>query len=243
MEVRPLLERGAIAVLPIGAAAKEHGPHLPLATDYLTAEALGARLAARADVLVWPTVGYAYYPAFVDYPGSTSVPEEVFEATVEALLRDLHRAGAKRALVWNTGVSTIRAVEAACIGMQESVRCAAVHVYRAAGYLSALDRRIEQPSLGARGEGHADEAETSVMLHLHPERVRMELAPCWTAPMAKRPWSPTDPSHPSYSPSGVRGDATLATAEKGAALVEAMLADAEAALARLATDESWRAPR
>ncbi len=220
--VRPRLEAGATAVLPIGAASKEHGPHLPMATDYLTAEALGARLAAEADVLVWPTVGYGYYPAFTAYPGSTSLPEPVFRATLEALVEDLRRAGASRTLLLNTGISTIRAVDAAGAGPDVT----AVHVYRGARYLEAVGAITEQP----RG-GHADESETSVMLHLHPALVAMDRAPTWTSPVAPGRWSPDDPSSANYSPPGIFGDATLATAAKGARLVDAMIADLLDALA------------
>jgi creatinine amidohydrolase len=218
-EVRPALEAGAVAVLPVGAAAKEHGPHLPLATDYLTAEALGRLLAERAEVLVWPTVGYGFYPAFVDYPGSTSLDAATFEATVAQLLADLIRAGASRALVLDTGVSTIAPIDRA-VARAVGARVAACHVYRGEKLAAAHDALIEQE----RGS-HADEAETSVMLHLHPELVDLDAAVAWTRPIAPGRWSPDDPRHPSHSPSGVYGDPTRATASKGRRLVEAMIED------------------
>lgn len=221
-EVRPILEAGAIAVLPVGAAAKEHGPHLPMQTDFLTAEALGRRLAAVANVLVWPAVGYGHYPAFRAYPGSTSVPEEVFESTIFALIEELRRPCGSRVLVLNTGVSTIRAIDSAC---SEQPGAGAAHVYRGPRYLEVAAAILEQP----RG-GHADEAETSVMLHLHPERVDLTKAPTWTREVPPGVWSPDDPSAPSYSPTGIYGDATLATAAKGKRLVDAMIEDALAAL-------------
>jgi len=221
-DVRPILDAGATAILPIGAEAKEHGPHLPFSTDHRTASSLGARLAETENVLVWPTVGYGHYPAFRHYPGSTSVPEGAFESTIQALLEDLARHEAKRILVLNTGISTIRGVDAAC-GYVE--RAGAIHVYRGERYLAVVGEVCEQE----RG-GHADEAETSVMLHLHPELVDMDRAPTWTAEVKPGPWSATDKSSPSYSPHGIFGDATLATAEKGTRLVAAMLEDLRAAL-------------
>ena len=224
IEVEARLAGGSVAILPIGAAAKEHGPHLPLATDWLTAEALGRAVAEREDVLVFPSLGYGFYPAFVAYPGSTSVPEVAFEETCRALVADLARAGARAILVANTGISTIRPLERALEGTTPR----ALHVYRGPRYLAALASTAEQP----RG-GHADEAETSIMLHLHPEHVRMERAPRWTQEVRPGRWSRDDPTSASYSPSGVHGDATLATAEKGARLFTAMLDDLAEALARL----------
>jgi creatinine amidohydrolase len=224
-DVRPRLEGGAIAVLPVGAAAKEHGPHLPLATDWLTAEALGAALAEQHDVLVWPTLGYGYYPAFVDYPGSTSISEASFEGAVRDVVADLVRAGARAVLVVNTGISTIRPIE---LALAKRTNTIAVHVYRGGRYLERLEALKQQP----RG-GHADEAETSIMLHLHPELVDMDRAAAWTQPVEAGRYSPDDPESRSYSPLGIFGDATLATREKGEKLFGAMLEDLGAALVEL----------
>ncbi len=79
-EVARRLENGAAAILPIGAAAKQHGFHLPMNTDRVQAEWLAARLADRIDALIWPTVAYGYYPAFAEYAGSSSLSAPVFEA-------------------------------------------------------------------------------------------------------------------------------------------------------------------
>ncbi|GAB5546685.1 MAG: creatininase family protein [Sandaracinaceae bacterium] len=218
IDVRDALERGAPAILPVGAAAKQHGLHLPMSTDQLTAEAMAARVAERVDGLAWPTVGYGHYPAFLDYPGSTSLPADVFSGVIEALLRDLVRAGAQRILILNTGISTIRPIEHARELVDADITVA--HLYRGERYLATKRAVCTQE----RGE-HADEAETSVMLHLHPERVNLAKARVWTTPVQPGRWTPTDPSSPSYSPQGVFGDPTHATAAKGAHLLEAMLED------------------
>src|SRR5437762_6245178 len=81
-EVVRRIDEGAAAILPIGAAAKQHGLHLPLNTDRIQAEWLSARLAEHIDALVWPTLAYGHYPAFVEYAGSTSLSDATFEAVV-----------------------------------------------------------------------------------------------------------------------------------------------------------------
>ena len=224
-EVAPRLEAGAVAVLPVGAAAKEHGPHLTMDTDFAQAEALGALLAETEDVLVWPAVGYGHYPAFVDYAGSTSLDAPTFEATVAQLLEGLLAAGARAALVLDTGVSTIGPIDRAVGRFDASSRVAACHIYRSPAYEAARGAVLEQP----RG-GHADEAETSIMLHLLPDRVRLAEATAWTQAIGPGRWSPSDPASPRYSPSGVFGDPTLATAAKGERLVAAILTDLRSAL-------------
>ena len=79
-EVARRIGDGAAAILPIGAAAKQHGFHLPLNTDRIQAEWLAGRLAEKIDALIWPTLTYGHYPAFVEYAGSSSLSAATFEA-------------------------------------------------------------------------------------------------------------------------------------------------------------------
>src|SRR5215470_9296505 len=70
VEAEKILTDKAVVVIPLGAAAKEHGPHLKLKNDFIIAEYLKKRVLERADVIVAPTLNYNFYPAFVEYPGS-----------------------------------------------------------------------------------------------------------------------------------------------------------------------------
>jgi creatinine amidohydrolase len=224
-EVERRLAAGATALLPIGSAAKEHGRHLPMATDWLTAEWLARAVAERADVLAWPTLGYGFYPAFVDYPGSTSVARPTFEAVVRDLIDDLLRAGAGRVVVLDTGISTIAPVDAVIAGHPEAARLRAVHVYRCPRYVETVARIAEQE----RG-GHADEIETSVMLVVRPDAVDLAAASPWTAEMRPGKWQRTDPAAPNYAPAGHFGDPTRARREKGEQVLAAMVEELLAAL-------------
>ena len=84
--VEQRLAAGAVALLPIGAASKEHGPHLPHGTDYIQAAYYAERLAETFDFLIWPVATYGYYPVFTEYPGSISLREETFRAIVAEIL-------------------------------------------------------------------------------------------------------------------------------------------------------------
>jgi creatinine amidohydrolase len=221
----PVLEaqliRGAVAVLPVGAASKEHGRHLPMNTDLVQAEWLANRLLQQANVAVWPTVGYGYYPAFVDYPGSTSLTETTFTALVVEILGAIRHAGAQRVLLLNTGISTIEPLEAA-IGRSRGFEVLQlVNVYAGPRYRTSAAELVEQP----RG-GHADELETSIMLAIAPEKVDMSRAETCSGTVIRGRLQRADPQTTGYSPSGVYGDPTLASADKGRRLADAMLADA-----------------
>jgi len=73
VEAEKILNSDTVVVIPLGAAAKEHGPHLKLKNDWLIAEYLKKQVLAQSNVVVAPTINYHFYPAFVEYPGSTTL--------------------------------------------------------------------------------------------------------------------------------------------------------------------------
>ena len=224
------LQPDAIVVIPIGAAAKEHGPHLPLGNDFLLAERLAERVLAGADVVLAPTLNYHFYPAFVAYPGSTTLALETARDVLADICRSLARHGPRRFYALNTGVSTLRA-----LGPTAELLAAEGIVLTYTDLLAAL-APVEAEVLQQEGGTHADEAETSMMLYLQPEVVDMRRAVKDYQPKGA-PGFTRDPNTPgTYSPTGTWGDPTLATRAKGerlvAALVAAMLRDIEALRAR-----------
>jgi len=220
-EVEQRVNAAAIAVLPVAAACKEHGPHLPMQTDLLQGERLAAALVQRANVLVWPAVTYGYYPAFTDYPGSVSLSHETFQCMVQEILCDIQRTGVRSVLLLNTGISTIEALQAFVNTLSNEFRVTLANVYEGSRYRSAVTA-IEEQSCG----GHADELETSILLAIDRQAVRLDKAVAWTpAAMASSGPFSREQQHPRYSPAGVWGDPTLASEEKGRQLLAAMVAD------------------
>ena len=220
-EVALRLAKGASAILPIGAAAKEHGFHLPMNTDLVQAELLAARIAAQVDALIWPTVSYGYYPAFAEYAGSCSLSDETFVSVIEELTRALLGFGCKAVLVLDTGISTISSVERA-LSRLSGANALHLKIYDGPKYRAKAERLIQQ----VHGS-HADELETSLMLALAPHLVEMNRAEASSLINceAEGPLTPSDPSSPNYSQSGSFGDPTLATRTKGDILLVAMMDD------------------
>lgn len=225
-EVERRLAEGAVAVLPVGAAAKEHGYHLPLGADALQAEWLGARVAERCNAVVWPVLGYGHYPAFVDYPGSISIAAATFVATVVDILAGFERAGAVRSAVLNTGISTIAPLAEACADARLQRPARLVNVYDGARF-TAVRRQVEEQAWG----GHADEIETSLVLAIAPQLVAMAHAEPSPMRIERGPFNRSDPAARNYTPSGVNGDPRLATRAKGERLLAALLEDVLEALA------------
>lgn len=220
-EVARRIESGAAAILPIGAAAKQHGFHLPMNTDRIQAERLAARIAERVDALIWPTVTYGYYPAFVEYAGSGSLSAELCEDLIQEIAAGIVGFGCRALFVLDTGVSTRAPVDAALarLDVRDVLH---LRIHEGPRYRRAAARLAEQ-SHGS----HADELETSLMLALAPglaDMVRAEASPVMQCETPGR-LTPSDRLSPNYSRSGSFGDPTLATLAKGEILLAAMVDD------------------
>ncbi|MEM7292546.1 MAG: creatininase family protein [Pseudomonadota bacterium] len=202
-------------VIPLGAAAKEHGLHLPLDNDARIANWLAKRVCEQIEVVVAPLINAHFYPAFVEYPGSISLRESTATELLVDICRSLAAYGPRRFYVLNTGVSTVGPLQAAADVVRQD-DCILRY--------SALDRVYAQLPDGMFQQSfgsHADERETSLMLHIAPETVDMSQAVAdgvdGTGRLSRVRGEGT------WSASGVYGDATLATAAKGERLAELMV--------------------
>jgi creatinine amidohydrolase len=119
--------------------------------------ALSIEATRQADVILAPIINYSYYPAFVEYAGSTSLRPETARDLVIDVVKSLAHHGPRRFYVLNTGVSTVKPLNAA----QELL---------AAG--KAACDGVEEQHEGT----HADKIETSMMLALADWTVDMSKA-------------------------------------------------------------------
>lgn len=204
-EAKARFEAGAPVVVPIGAAAKAHGPHLPLKTDALTARALAQRLIERLPAVAAPVVGFGFYPAFTSFAGSQHLSVGTFKSLLAELLGGLRSHGARRLVILNTGVSTEKPID------EVAGETGDLLVLHMRGLGLAADKL-----LAVADGGHADERETSVMLALEPRSVRMDKL------TLDGPFERT----------GATGDPTRATAFKGERILAARIDDMVAAIAR-----------
>lgn len=216
-EAERVLTSDSVIVIPLGAESKEHGRHLQLNNDFLMAEYFKQRVldAAPQNVVVAPTINYSYYPAFLEYPGSTSLSMDTARAMIADIIRSLARYGPRRFYILNTGISTLKPLAQA-----------AADLARDGILLRYTDLTKEDPAekkLRQSGGTHADEIETSMMLYIAPQSVQMK--------KAARDLNPNQPGglirdpkgKGTYSPTGAWGDPTLATREKGQAVVESLV--------------------
>ena len=199
--------KGAMLVVPLG-ATEQHGPHLPLTVDTDLACALVDRLAeARHDTVTMAPICLGSSGEHEGFAGTISIGQQAFESLILELGRSATRTFARVLFVSAHG------------GNAQPLR-------RAVGRLREESRDVRAWSPDWGGDAHAGRAETSLMLHLSPERVRSELAVAGDT----RPIAELLPALRRYgvigvSPNGVLGDPTGASASEGQALLERALAD------------------
>lgn len=218
-EAETRLTQAPIVVLPIGAGAKEHGPHLPMNADAVVLEYLCRIAVDSLPVVVAPPILHGWFPAFRAFPGTEVADPAAFEAYVMEVARSLVRHGARRLVFLNTGVRL-------ATGLPLGVVAREIRVQTGTPTLLVSWDDLEPPEMDNLAEqeygGHADEVETSIHLVLQPGKVHMDRAVPGLRPEGPPPgpgyrpgFLARDPQDPDYAPSGVSGDPTLATEEKG----------------------------
>jgi len=221
-----------VAVLPLG-ATEQHGPHLPLGVDESivdgVVQAALVQLPAALPVLVLPTQRVGYSPEHAAFPGTLTLSFQTVVASWIELGECVARSGLKKLLLLNAhgGQASLMDV----VARELRARCGLI-VYScnwwnlpatgaAANLFSAEEHRFGV---------HGGEIETSLVLALRPERVRMDRAANFgstsreraaaypvlgNGTSAKLGWMMQD-----YNPEGAAGNAAAATEAKGKAMLE-----------------------
>ncbi len=218
-----------LAVLPV-AAVEQHGPHLPLVVDAAINRGLLARALDRtpADlpVTVLPMTWVGRSEEHVDYPGTLTLSAETLRRQWYELGASVARAGVRKLLIFNShgGQVQVMQIVARQLRIDHDLFTAAVSWPE----LGLPDGLVDA---GERRRGiHAGEVETSLMLALRPELVRMDAAADF-APLTERAeadfpilmgrgaagfgWQAQD-----LHPAGAAGDAAAADAATGAAILD-----------------------
>lgn len=249
LELRELSKRDDVVVVIPTATLEDHGYHLPIDTDVRLIEAICRGAVTRfnkrddAKAMLFPTAVHGFTPHHMDFPGTVSLRWNVF---VEALLdcgRSLCRHGFDRILIVNGHGSNAPLVDIAArlINLEHrDAMCMASTLYLTTPESVALIDRERDSEPG--GMSHACELETSLYLALCPELVQMDKAvreiPDWNENVFND-WPGGGPL--SYWPhwtgftgSGVMGDPTVATADKGRVFLERAREEAAGFIAEVA---------
>lgn len=237
-EIKQAAQIGAVLVLPLG-QTEEHGPHLPINTDTLIAvrlcEEAIRRLGDQPPAFLMDEVCYGFSQKVMkEWPGTFVVPQEILIAMLKHVLVSAVGMGFRKVVLVSThgnhdGVARVvaRDVADAC-GIGPGV----VFPFAFVG-----DILREHGKAGPGGSCHACEMETSLMLHLHPARVKLSRAkrdgPKQTDAYRKadlmygRPVYFVNEFH-EVTKTGTIGRPELASAEKGRRFLEGIVKEVTA---------------
>ncbi len=235
-EVKALPLDRLIVIAPLG-SFEQHGPHLPLTTDtdIVTAIARAVERALPDIVLCLPTLWLGHSTHHMHFSGTLDIPQLHYISVIQDLCQSILSMGGRKLFLLNGHGGNDIPVRAALREVKSGLaEPDGIHVVYAAYWMLAAQsiKTIRESELG--GLGHACEMETSLMLHLHPERVRTNLiqrdGPAHTSVYRKADMQYAKPVYVvnefhEISSSGVVGHPDLATAAKGKRFMEAIVED------------------
>ncbi len=230
LEAEQAVARGTVVVLPAG-AFEQHGPGMPLATDFVRAEHVVEQVVARLGgrAVIGPPIPVGVSPHHLAFAGTVTLSTATFAAVVREYVDSLHRHGWRKVLVvtgHGGNNATLTAVGQDLLTSHPDLQFAWTPV-------TPLARAVMPDDL-SEVHGHSGEAETAQMLHIAPHLVHRDRLEKGTTtldeldPVARLSRRDGHPSltirYDRLSASGVLGDPTAATPELGQAIVDTVVA-------------------
>ena len=190
-----------IVVVPVG-SCEQHGPHLPIDTDTVIAEALSRALAEhRDDCVVAPSLTVTASGEHQGFPGTLSIGTEVMAGVVIELARSAE---------WASGIVFVNGHGGNQTAMQRAAEVFEIERRRALIWWPQIDG----------GDPHAGRTETSLLLHLAPDAVDLDAAVAGPVPTLAEL---VRHGVRELSESGVLGDPDGASADEGRAVFETLV--------------------
>ena len=172
-DVAEYLQRDDRLMLVVG-STEQHGRHMTFATDVWLPWEIALRLSDRPGVLVAPPVNYGMSLHHLGFPGSLSLRPHTLTSIVVDLLESAYVHGFRRILLLNGHGGNIASIQVALSEALHELNGLDVRVqswWQAPEVLAVLDE-----GLAGRAIGHADASETSVVMAVRPDVVRLERA-------------------------------------------------------------------
>lgn len=191
----------SLALIPTG-STEQHGPHGPIATDTIIAEAIAERAAEETETLLLPTIDVGVSREHSSFPGTLSLPPEVFRAQLREIILSASDSGIEKFVVVNGHGGNVSSIREICKDL-----------YHDHG-LEAIEWTWFN-AISPREMGHAGKLETSLIMYLREELVGKPIergSGSWGHSLHGARW---DYDTKEFSENGVVGNPSEASREKG----------------------------
>ena len=155
------------AIIPTG-SNEQHGPHLPVGTDWIVANEIATRLSEKTKAVVLPVVPYGYAEYHMDFPGTIYLDKETLRIILMDICRSLNKWGISRILFVNGHGGNMDTLHT--VGMK--IRKKYGMLTAAAQWWEMLPPRIS----GQISEAHGGPIETAIVRAINPKIVDMAAA-------------------------------------------------------------------
>jgi len=222
-------------IIPLG-SCEQHGHHLPVFVDTIQVQAVadGVERALHDRILMLPAIWLGSSHHHADYPGTISLPPELYTAVIKEIVRSVLRGGFRRLFFLNGhGGNEIPVAQALAAMVAESDQADSAYLAYASWWSVGKDALDPQKlSLSTPGISHACEVETSMMLAIRPDLVKQELA-IEPSPVLRSEWFNFEYGgkvavfrrYHRLTPSGDMGAPKAGTKEKGETMLAGVIAD------------------
>lgn len=225
IEAAQAAKEGKVVIFPIG-SVEEHGDHLPLCTDSIQPEYIATEVAKKTGCLIAPTFKYGICNATRNFPGTITIQFDTLYKLALDVLSELIRSGFNRIIVMsghagNSHMVALRlAAQEVITKNEETQQKNKVRIMVLSDFDFAEDLA---PELADPKDGHAGTLETSRMMAIRPDLIKGKgKADVWRMPRFEVLAHPEQ-----FFPSGVNGDPTAASAQKGQKINEYIIAEVQ----------------
>jgi len=176
-DVRELLKNNPVVIVPTG-STEQHGPHLPLMVDIASAYEVAKAVGKKTGALVTPPLNFGYSEMWDTFPGTISFKNDTFKAAISDIAHSLIRGGFRKILFLNGHNPNLPVLQEVLLNLIDRFEDEGVMISVGSYFLMAKEE-YDEIGDNFRDGTHANELETSFLLHLRPELVKMDRMKGW----------------------------------------------------------------
>jgi creatinine amidohydrolase len=207
-EFKEKVDEKTVVILPIG-AIEEHGAHLPLCTDSIQPEYVAQKVAEKTNALIAPPIRYGLCSSTKNFPGTITISFDTLRSLIYDILSEFIRNGIKNIVVLSGHAGRVH-MAALRLAAEKVVAKSEANIMVLSDYDIAYDLLDKDASIPT-DDGHSGIIETSRVMAIREDLIKGEGVPGKERPPKFMVLS--DPEK--YFPTGVMGDPTNASKEKG----------------------------